>query len=94
MLREITRPYQIPYRIMIPRKIDGLIVPVAASTSHIAYSTIRMEPTWMALGQAAGAAAHVAITRSVAPRGVPIAEVQTLLRHQGQVLDLAEKPPG
>ena len=54
MLDYITRPYEIPYRIMIPEKIDGLIVPVAASTTHVAFSSIRMEPTWMSLGQAAG----------------------------------------
>ena len=47
---EAEAPYQIPYRIMLPRKTDGLIVPVAASTTHVAYSSIRLEPTWMALG--------------------------------------------
>ena len=94
MLREITRPYQIPYRIMIPRKIDGLIVPVAASTTHVAYSTIRMEPTWMALGQAAGAAAHVAISGNIEPRAVPIGKVQMLLRATSQVIDLPETPRG
>jgi len=90
MLREITRPYQIPYRIMIPRRVEGLIVPVAASTTHVAYSSIRMEPTWMALGQAAGVAAHVALDRAVEPRSVPIADVQNILRRQNQVLDLPE----
>jgi hypothetical protein len=88
MLKAITRPYQIPYRIMVPQKIDGLLVPVAASTTHVAFSSIRLEPTWMALGQAAGVAAHVAIERSVQPRNVPIGEVQTILRKQRQVLDL------
>ena len=63
MLDYITRPYEIPYRILIPEKIDGLIVPVAASTTHVAFSSIRMEPTWMALGQTAGVAAHLAIGR-------------------------------
>lgn len=86
MLDDITRPYEIPYRIMIPVKIDGLIVSVAASTTHVAYSSIRMEPTWMCLGQAAGVAAHLAIGRSVPPRQAPIAELQSILREQGQVL--------
>lgn len=91
MVKSITRPYQIPYRIMIPRRVEGLIVPVAASTTHVAFSTIRMEPTWMALGQAAGVAAHVALDHAVEPRQVPMGEVQMILRRQGQVLDL---PPG
>ncbi|MEZ5866695.1 MAG: FAD-dependent oxidoreductase [Geminicoccaceae bacterium] len=71
MLESFTRPYQIPYRIMIPEKVDGLIVPVAASATHLAFSTIRMEPTWMALGQAAGTAAHLAIKGGAAPRRCP-----------------------
>ena len=87
MLSNITRPYQIPYRIMIPKKLNGLIVPVAASTTHVAFSSIRMEPTWMALGQAAGVAAHTAIEHGVELRKAPIEEVQEILRRQGAVLD-------
>ena len=86
MLDYITRPYEIPYRIMLPVKIDGLIVPVAASTTHVAYSSIRVEPTWMVLGQAAGVAADLAIRHDVAPRNVPIDELQQTLVEQGQVI--------
>ncbi len=86
MLDYITRPYEIPYRIMIPQKIDGLIVPVAASTTHVAFSSIRMEPTWMALGQAAGTAAHLAIQNNVEPRKLPVEPLQALLKKQGQVI--------
>jgi hypothetical protein len=93
MLRSLTRLYQIPYRIMIPKIVDGLLVPVAASTTHVAYSTIRMEPTWMVLGQAAGVAAHVALQKQTLPRAVPIADVQALLRRAGQVLDLPDQQP-
>jgi len=88
MLDSITRPYEIPYRVMIPADLDGLIVPVGASTTHVAYSSIRMEPTWMALGQAAGTAAHYAITEKVSLRSVPIRQLRTQLEHDGQVLGL------
>ncbi len=92
MLDAFTRPYEIPYRIMIPKRIDGVIVPVAASTTHVAYSSIRMEPTWMALGQAAGVAAHTAIEHKVNPRQAPINIIRKRLRAQGQVLEhLLEK---
>ena len=87
MLDHITKPYEIPYRIMIPEKIDGLIVPVAASTSHIGYSSIRMEPTWMALGQAAGVAASLSIDENVQPRNVPINKLQMVLLDHGQVIE-------
>jgi hypothetical protein len=87
MLDYITRPYEIPYRIMIPQKIDGLIVPVAASTTHVAFSSIRMEPTWMCLGQAAGIAAHLGIQQDIEPRKVPVQELRSLLKQRGAVLE-------
>ena len=90
MLDHITRPYEIPYRIMIPKRIDGLIVPVAASTTHVGYSSIRMEPTWMALGQAAGIAARLAVGNNVPPREVSIPELQRVLVEQGQVFRHAQ----
>ena len=92
MLDYITRPYEIPYRIMIPEKIDGLLVPVAASTTHVAFSSIRMEPTWMALGQAAGVAAALAIEDGVTPRRVTIDVLQERLKGQGQVIRHISSP--
>lgn len=86
MLDSVTRPYQIPYRIMIPKLIDGLLVPVAASTTHVAYSSIRMEPTWMCLGQAAGTAAHITIARGCLAREVPAGDLRKSLKQQGQIL--------
>ena len=87
MLDAFTRPYQIPYRIMIPKKVNNLIVPVAASTTHVAYSSIRMEPTWMALGQAAGVAASVTLKNKSELRDAPMDLVRTLLSKQGQILE-------
>lgn len=90
MLDHITRPYEIPYRIMIPIAVDGLIVPVAASTTHVACSSIRMEPTWMALGQAAGTAAHLALAHNTTPRMVASDLLQRQLARDGQVLNHSE----
>jgi len=87
MVDSITRPYEIPYRIMIPERVDGLIVPVAASTTHVAFSSIRMEPTWMALGQAAGTAAHLALLDGVPLREISIPTLRRHLAEGGQVLE-------
>lgn len=86
MLDKFTRPYQIPYGVIVPKAVDGLLVPVPASATHVAFSTIRLEPTWMALGQAAGAAAHLAITGGIEPRRIDVSRLQRLLVGQGQVL--------
>ena len=86
MLSHITRPYEIPYRVMIPRQVEGLIVPVAISATHVAYSSVRLEPTWMALGHAAGLAAHLAIRDQVPLRSVSMPDLRALLASEGQVL--------
>lgn len=84
-LLDIT-PYQIPYRIIVPEKVRGLLVPVAASTTHVAFSTVRMEPQWMGIGQVAGIAAHMALEHNVDPAEVPVPLLQQRLLENGQIL--------
>ncbi len=86
VLSDITRPYQIPYRIIIPLKVERLLVAVAASATHVAFSTVRMEPTWMALGQAAGTAAYISLRLKCRLRDVPVDLLQRLLLRSGQIL--------
>jgi hypothetical protein len=51
-----------------------------------------MEPTWMALGQAAGTAAHLAINEKAQPRDVPIERLRATLHRSGQVLSHGDAP--
>ena len=83
-------PYQLPYRIMLPAGVDGLLVPVAVSATHLGFGTIRMEPTWMALGEAAGTAAALAVRGGVRVRDVPRAALQRALLARGQVITYLE----
>jgi hypothetical protein len=89
------RPFQIPYGVMIPRQLQGLLVPVAVSASHVGFCAIRMEPTWTALGQAAGVAAAMAVRRGVELRQIDVPRLQRRLHELGAmtvyVSDLA--PP-
>ena len=80
------RPLQIPYGVVVPRRVDGLLVPVACSGSHVGYSAIRMEPVFMALGEACGVAAHLALRDGIPPRSIPVPELQYLLVGRGGVI--------
>jgi FAD dependent oxidoreductase len=65
-------PYPIPYRSLTPRREDAtnLLVPVCLSASHVAFGSVRMEPTRMMLGEAAGRAAAEAARRGIAVQDV------------------------
>lgn len=81
-----TQPYSVPYGVILPQGIEGLLTPVPVSGTHIGFSTLRMEPCWMAMGQAAGLAACVSINDGVTVRKVDILKVQRALLGQGAVL--------
>ena len=71
--------YTVPYGVILPQKVSNLLIPVPASATHVGFSTLRMEPCWMALGQAAGIAASVAINANISPKNVAIEDIQRVL---------------
>lgn len=79
-------PFQVPYGVVVPKEIDGLLVPVACSCSHVAYNALRMEPVFIALGEACGIAAHLAITGKAEVRRVPTDHLQAILVKQKGVI--------
>ena len=78
--------YKIPYRSIVPHRKEchNLMVPVCLSASHIAMTSIRMEPVWMILGESAGIAATVACGRGVAVQDVDQAVLREKLRDRAQ----------
>lgn len=82
------QPYEIPYRSIIPQRgeVENLLVPVCLSATHVAYSSLRMEPQYMIIGQAAGAAASLAVHSHRSVQDVSIPALQRILRKQGAIL--------
>lgn len=78
--------YTVPYGVIVPKVIRNLLLPVPVSGSHIGFSTLRMEPCWMAMGQASGTAAVLAIDQKIAVQDVPVDVLQDRLLDQGQTL--------
>ena len=64
----------------------NLLVPVCLSASHVAFGSIRMEPVFFALGQAAGTAAAIAVRGDAAVQDVSYEELKGRLAADGQVL--------
>lgn len=82
--------YEIPYRSIIPNDehCSNLLVPVAVSANHVPFCTIRLEPTWMTLGESAGIAATIALHDDVPVQRVNVLQLQERLRAVGQIIDM------
>jgi glycine/D-amino acid oxidase-like deaminating enzyme len=82
-----SRGLHIPYRALVPREIDGLLVAGRCySATPEAQAVSREVAPCMVMGQAAGTAAALAVGAGVAPRNVNIAALQAALCAQGALL--------
>jgi hypothetical protein len=90
---KVPQPYQISYGALVPKKAEcqNLLVPVCASSTHIAFGSIRMEPVFMILGQSAATAAVQAIDKGIAVQDVDYEELKAQLEKDKQVLRNPEK---
>ena len=90
--------FQLPRSLLLPQRAEAtnLVVPTAVSASHVAFSSIRMEPQWMVLGHAAGVLVSLAlalpgigapVVAAPAVQDVPAAQLNEALRGQGAMLD-------
>jgi FAD dependent oxidoreductase len=87
------QPYEIAYRAITPKRAEAenLLVPVCLSATHAAYSSVRMEPQYMIIGQAAGVAASVAVQSRKPVQDISISTLQQKLRQHNAVLHLSEE---
>jgi len=87
------QPYEIAYGVITPRRDESLnlLVPVCLSATHVAYSSVRMEPQYMIIGQAAGVAAALAVHNNTSIQDVAVPRLQQILRVHGAVLHLDQE---
>lgn len=87
------KPYEISFRAILPKEeeVTNLLVPVCLSASHVAYSSVRMEPQYMMIGQAAGVAAALAVRKNTPIQKVSIDQLQAVLLSEGSILHIEKQ---
>ena len=81
--------YTIPYRSLIPKRADNLLVAGRCiSSTHEAQASYRVMTIVTTLGQAAGVAAAVSIRQHVSPKDADIKEIQRILKEGGAFLGI------
>jgi hypothetical protein len=89
---EPKKPFDIPYRCLIPKKLDNILVAGRSiSADFIASGAIRAEPNCMSLGEAAGTAAALSANLGVTPRSLDITLLQQKLMQHGAQLSMREE---
>ncbi|MBN2041500.1 MAG: FAD-dependent oxidoreductase [Spirochaetes bacterium] len=77
----------IPYRALVPKRINGLLVACRAYSSEWEHNEyFNLIPHCMAFGQAAGTAAAIAVKEGIEPRNINIRVLQEKLISQGVIL--------
>ncbi|MHB0998939.1 MAG: FAD-dependent oxidoreductase [Armatimonadota bacterium] len=78
--------FDIPYRCLVPQKIDNLLVAGRCiSSSQEPYESFRAMVPIMAIGQAAGTAAALSANTNASPRTLDVSKLQKILIDQGAV---------
>jgi glycine/D-amino acid oxidase-like deaminating enzyme len=85
----------IPYRTLLVRDAENVLVAGRCfSATHDAHASVRSMGQCMAMGQAAGTAAALALAAGTAPRDLDRGVLRDRLRADGAVLDVPPAPAG
>jgi len=74
-------------------EVQNLLVPVCLSSTHVAFASIRMEPQYMIIGQAAGIAALSRSTNPFPVQEISIPDLQTQASRACAILHRSEEFP-
>jgi hypothetical protein len=79
----------LPYRMLLPQGVRNLLVAGrCASMTHEGQSAARVSGACFVMGQAAGAAAHLALAQDVAPSDIDVKALQKTLEASGAFLGM------
>ena len=84
------KPFGVSWSALIPtaKECTNLITPTCVSSSYVAYGAIRILPTFMILGQSAGAAAVLAVDNGIDVQDIKYAELRAQLLKEKQILTI------
>jgi hypothetical protein len=84
------KPFQIPYRSLVPKRSEcrNILTPTCLSSSHIAYGALRLEWTFMILGQTTGIAADICLDDNIDVQDLPYEVLKYRLIKNGQIIEL------
>ncbi|WP_230399372.1 FAD-dependent oxidoreductase [Novisyntrophococcus fermenticellae] len=89
ILRDLEGPYGIPLGCLISDEIDGLLLSGRCiSMDAPSLGSVRIMPTCMALGEAAGVCASLSVDQGILPAQVPVDDVVALLKEDQAILSI------
>ena len=84
---KMAKPYDIRYGCLLPKGLEGILTAGRCiSGTHRAHASYRVMTICMAMGEAAGIAAALAVQKGVTPRAVSAADIRTVLKKRGVTL--------
>jgi hypothetical protein len=86
--QRLSKSYPIPFTAIVPREseCENLLVPFCVSATHVAFSTIRMEPPFMILSESAAIAVDQALEEGKSVQRIDTGKLRSRLLDAGQVL--------
>jgi len=91
----LEKPYEVPYRCLVPRDVDGLLVAGRCiSADHVGLASVRSAGAALGLGQVAGTAAALAVANGVQPRKVDVQMLKDQLKaHEDHAESVKQATP-
>lgn len=87
IIKRLEKAYGIPYGCLVSKDIDNLMLSGRCiSMDAVVLSSARVMPTCMAIGEAAGVGAAVAVSKDIKPADVDSNDVVKILKENGAIL--------